>query len=148
MLIVERVAVLRNASLFRGVRDHALADVAQIATEVEVATGESIIDEGADDETWMFVIADGRAQIHTNGVPLDEVGPGTALGELAVLDAGPRSAAVTATEPCLLLRIDGAAFREVMFVHPDLMSSIITTLVRMVRRNNEALSDAPRILSP
>ncbi|MGI9623814.1 MAG: Crp/Fnr family transcriptional regulator, partial [Acidimicrobiales bacterium] len=140
MLIVERVAVLRNAEMFRGVRDYVLADVAQIVREIDVIPEERFIEEGTADESWMFVLATGKARIHRNAVTLREVGPGSALGEFAVLDPAPRSASVTAVEPGLLFRIDRAPFHEVMLGQPDLMSNIITMLVRLARRNSDSMT--------
>lgn len=132
MLIIERVSALNKAAIFAGVQDHALAEIAQIVVEADFDTGEKIIREG-DDESWMFILVEGTARVDIAGKEVATIGPGAAVGELAVLDPGPRAATVTALTPCLLFRIDRAAFFEVMEEQPSVPFSLLVMLTRMLR---------------
>jgi CRP-like cAMP-binding protein len=132
MLIIERVSALNRAALFADVQDHALAEIAQILTEVHFDAGETIIREG-DLETWMFIVVDGLARVDVGGIEASTIGPGASVGELALIDPAPRAATVTALVPCHLFRIDRAAFREVMEEQPAVVSALLVMLTRMLR---------------
>ena len=76
---------------------------------------EVIFREG-DAPTTAFLVESGRVRISTdqNGrrVDLGELGPGSLLGEMAVLDDSPRMATATAVTVCELMPIDRAQFSE------------------------------------
>jgi CRP-like cAMP-binding protein len=95
MLIIERVAALNKAKIFADLHDYALAEIAQIVEETTFEAGETIIREG-DQETWMFILVDGRARVDFGGVEISTIDPGASVGELAVIDPAPRAATVTA----------------------------------------------------
>ena len=132
MLIVERVAALNRTKIFADLPDYALAEVAQIVEEQTFAAGERIIEEGAL-EAWMFILVEGRARVAIKGVNFSAIGPGNSVGELAILDPAPRAATVTAIDPCLLFRLDQIPFQEVMQEQPQVMTALLTMLVRLVR---------------
>jgi CRP-like cAMP-binding protein len=50
---------------------------------------------------------------------LVELGPGSSVGELAVLAPEPRSASVTALEPTLLLRVNKVVLDELLADRPS-----------------------------
>ena len=63
-----------------------------------VPAGELIFAQG-DRGDIMYVIAEGEAQILIDGKPLETVGAGGILGEMALIDAEPRSATVITKLP-------------------------------------------------
>jgi CRP-like cAMP-binding protein len=132
MLIIERVSALNRAALFAGVQDYALAEIAQIVVETSFEAGETIIREG-ELESWMFILVEGTARVDVGGTEVSRIEPGASVGELAVLDPAPRAATVTALTPCLLFRIDHAAFQEVMEEQPAVVSALLVMLTRMLR---------------
>lgn len=132
MLIIERVAALNKAALFANVHDYALAEIAQIVEETSFEAGESIIRQGAE-ETWMFILVEGRARVEIGSVEVSTIEAGASVGELSLLDPAPRAATVTALTPCLLFRIDQAPFREVMEEQPEVVAALLTMLTRMLR---------------
>ena len=133
--MVERVAVLRRVSLFADTPDRALAGLAMVVTEVEVASGATLMDEGAV-EDWLFVLVEGELEI----VRVDRrvvLGPPAVVGELAVLDPEPRSATVRAISDCLLFRLDKAAFDDVLDGRPEVARGVIRELVARLRQPRE-----------
>lgn len=78
-------------------------------------TGDIIFAEG-DAPTGAFLIESGRIEISTlqfgERRVLNELGPGMLLGEMAVLDASPRTATARALTDCALTAIDAAQFAE------------------------------------
>jgi CPA1 family monovalent cation:H+ antiporter len=83
---------------FAGLPDAELAVVARLASELEVATGEAITNEG-DFGHALFAIESGTADVVRDGTTLRAVGLGDVVGEVAVLVSGRRTASVVATSP-------------------------------------------------
>jgi len=63
-------------------------------------------------------------------------GPGELLGELASVDAEPRSASVSAVEPVEALITPAGAFRDFLEAHPRLAVMLLQTVVGKLREAN------------
>ena len=80
------------------------------------------------------MLVDGRVEVTSRGeagaepAVLREMGPGTYFGEIGVLERTPRTATVTALEPCRCLRIEGDAFLTAITAGP-----VPTTLLEDAR---------------
>ena len=61
---------------------------------VKIAAGELIFAQG-DRGDVMYVVAEGQAQILIDGKAVETVVAGGTLGEMALIDSGPRSASVS-----------------------------------------------------
>jgi CRP/FNR family transcriptional regulator, cyclic AMP receptor protein len=132
MTTVERVVALQRVPFFAQVPGRALAAVAARATEVEVAAGAVVLEQGAV-EDHLFAVVTGRLLARQGEHVLRQLGAGATVGELAALAPEPRSATVTAQTPCLLLRIDRPVLDELLADHPELARAVITSLVQMIR---------------
>jgi CRP-like cAMP-binding protein len=130
---IDRVLALRQVAAFAPVPGRTLAAVASASTETTAPAGEVVIAQGAI-EDHLFVVVSGRLRVERDGVVVDHVGPGQTVGELAALVPEPRSATVTAEEPVVLLRIDKPVLDELLADHPQLASSVIGALVRLIRQ--------------
>jgi CRP-like cAMP-binding protein len=130
--LVERVAALHRVELFAGVPGRVLAAVAESATEVRAEPGEVLMEEGAV-EAHMYAVVEGGVRVHRGERTLVELGPGTSVGELAVLVPAPRAASVTALEPTLLLRVDQAVLDDLLATWPELTQGVIAALVSRLR---------------
>ncbi len=75
--------------------------------------GETLLKE-EDPDNGMFVIFEGRARIEIQGIPMDEVGPGSLIGEMSVLTGYPRSASVVAVTPVTVLWIESNTLKSIM----------------------------------
>jgi CRP-like cAMP-binding protein len=64
--------------------------------------------------------------------------PASRVGELAMLDPEPRSAAATAVEDTHLFRIDHDAFDEVLAVRPEIARGVIEALCQRLRMTTAA----------
>jgi CRP/FNR family transcriptional regulator, cyclic AMP receptor protein len=67
------------------------------------------------------------------------LGPGSVLGELSMIDGGPRSASVTALRDSKLRFVGRAAFEVFGQARPDLYRHVATLLARRLRDTDEAL---------
>ena len=109
-----------------------LASVAEAAAEVRAEAGTVLIEEDAV-EAHLFAIVEGRVRVHQGDRTLRVQGPGTTVGELAVLVPQPRSASVTVLEQALVLRVDKAVLDDLLVDWPELTEGVIAALVARLR---------------
>ena len=105
----EILEILEDVPLFRGLRRRQLERLARIFIERTCASGEVIVPQGRDGYGF-FVIVSGAAEAilgRSDGSTkvVNTFGPTDFFGELALLDNGPRTASVVATDTteCLIL---------------------------------------------
>lgn len=132
MGLVDRVAALHRVDLFAATPGRVLVAVARAADEDVVEPGGSLIVEGVV-EHHMFAIVEGRVQVLRSGQVFSELGPGSTVGELAVLVPEPRSASVVAIDRTIVLRIDKSVLDELLADWPELASGVIAALVARLR---------------
>ncbi|MEZ0612098.1 cyclic nucleotide-binding domain-containing protein [Fibrella sp. WM1] len=133
---IERVFLLKNSRLFSDTPANVLASIAPIMKEVTFTDGEAIVQQG-DIGTSLFVLFDGQVGVYTGDTLLAELGRGDVFGELALLDAEPRSATVTAQGDVLAFRIDQDDFYDLMEERPEVLRNIIGLLSRRIRTLNQ-----------
>ena len=110
-------ATLAGVPLLSGADADALDDLAADARPIRVLAGDWLLREGdaADD---LFVVVRGRLRVvtHASGDErtLRVLGPGAAIGELALLTGAPRSASVQAVRDSTLLRLPRGPFVELL----------------------------------
>lgn len=130
-LVVDRVALLRQADLFTTTPGRVLAGLASRLDEVVFSAGEVLIRSGAV-EDWMLVLVEGEVEIVRPDGRV-RVGPVDTIGELSVLDPGPRAADVVATTDGAALRLGKEDFDEALRLRPEIASGIVTALARRLR---------------
>lgn len=100
--------------------------------------GAKIITQGAGGDA-MYFIESGIARVTREGAQQSwDVGPGSVVGETALLTGEPRSATVTAQTDLSIWRIDKAAFDRVVASSPNLK----TALERLVRERKQGVKTA------
>jgi len=130
--LVERVSALHRVRMFADVPGRVLAAVAEAAVEERVPPGHLLIEEGTV-ESHLYVVVAGRVRVHRGDRTLVELGPGSTVGELAVLEPAPRSGSVTALEPTHVLRVDQLVLDELLVEWPELARGVISQLVSRLR---------------
>ena len=70
------------------------------------------------------------------------LGPGSIVGELAIIDGLPRSATVVAIRGCKLSFISREAFGSCLREHPEIYSDLVSTLVSRLREADHAMAAA------
>lgn len=70
------------------------------------------------------------------------LGPGSIVGELAIIDGLPRSATVVAIRDCKLSFISRAAFVSCLREYPEIYSDLVSTLVSRLREADHAMAAA------
>ncbi len=141
---IEKLLVLRAASIFERLRAEDLGPLAQVAEVEEYATGDVIFAE-SDPGDALYIVAHGRVSIAHGGKQLATLGAGEAFGEMAVLDEAPRSASATALETTELLRIGSDEFYEVLREQSEIAEGVIRVLSRRLRESNERRPSGERM---
>jgi CRP-like cAMP-binding protein len=137
----EKMLILRNVSIFSGLPDPALAQVADALTPVDVPAGTEIVAKG-DQGSWMYIIAAGRVRVHDGELTLNELKTWDVFGEMAALDPRPRMASVTAITDTRLLRLDREPLYALMAGHVEIAQGIIHILAEYLRtRGRERAED-------
>lgn len=136
MTAIEKLMLLRGVDLFAAVDGEGLAAIARVTTEAEVAPGEVLVREGEHGDA-LYVVVRGRARLTRGERVIGEVGERAVLGEVALLDPGPRTATVRALDALGVLRIDRDAFVEVLAAWPEVATAVLRMLAR---RTREALA--------
>ena len=118
---------LRNVSLFQGCSTKELQKIAKAGDEITMAAGSLLVDQGQTGRE-AFVVLEGTVTVKRNGKKVGSYGPGTVVGELSLLDHGPRTATVVCETECELLLLDQRHFVGVL----DQVPSIAHRLLALV----------------
>jgi hypothetical protein len=129
---VEKVLYLKGISLFSEIPAEELVGIAAIARPLWYDAGIRIFEKG-DDGDSLYLIMFGEASVLAGDRELARLGPGEVFGEMALLDADPRSAAVTATTNLNVLRIGRDDFHDLIDERPDVLRGIVKVLTRRLR---------------
>jgi CRP-like cAMP-binding protein len=84
----------------------------------------------------LFVILEGSVGVEVEGRASTAIGPGSFVGELALLDGGPRSASVVAQGPVVTLAITGRRFRKLLQAEPSIAIGVAEELARRLRASH------------
>ena len=133
----ERVQVLQQTTLFAETPENVLSSIVPIMQEVSFATGQQIFAKG-DLGASLFIMYEGAVGIFNGPQLLATFGKGDFFGELALLDAEPRSAAAVAQGAVTAFRLDQEDFYDVMEERPEVLRNILRVLCQRLRRQNEA----------
>ena len=106
------------------------------------AAGEALMRQGEDADA-MHVILSGRVRVDRTAVGepapivLAELGANDVVGEIGVLDGGPRTATVTALEQTRTLELHRTLLAVVLIQYPEIAADLLRTLSRRLRSTNE-----------
>ncbi|MEO5724479.1 MAG: cyclic nucleotide-binding domain-containing protein [Ilumatobacteraceae bacterium] len=123
---------LKNVPLFRGCSQRELEKVAKAGEEVTMSAGSLIVDQGQTGRE-AFVVLSGTVAVKRNGKKVASLGPGTVVGELSLLDHGPRTATVICETDCSLLLLSQRHFTAVLDEVPALSHKLLASLAGRIR---------------
>jgi hypothetical protein len=104
------IEALARQPLLSGASHGSLAALADAASPLALAAGETIVSKGHDDDRW-FVVLDGQVIVHPDGRPPRRLLPGDSFGEIGVLHERPRTATVVAGTRAHLIQVPGRQLR-------------------------------------
>lgn len=127
-----KVDHLAALALFDGFTPRELERIAAAGEELALPAGRVIVDQGQTGRE-AFVVLEGSARVQRNGRTISTVGPGAIIGELSLLDHGPRTATVTCETDCTLFVLDQRHFRSVLESVPTLIVRLLASLSGRIR---------------
>lgn len=99
------------------------------------SAGQFIFKAGEAGET-MCVVMEGEVEILDESVLLEVAGPGSIVGELALIDDEPRSATVVAKTDCRLVAVDRKRFQYMVQETPLFALAVMKVLADRLRAKN------------
>jgi CRP-like cAMP-binding protein len=132
--------VLRSVPLFEGMTEASIDSIGRLTHPIEYGSGDALVREGDPGETFIIMVT-GRAVVDQGGKRIREMSAGDFLGEISLIDHGPRTATVTAVEPIDALVVGADDFGRLMDDHPAVRLEILTALTQRIRRTAAAVSD-------
>ena len=123
---------LRNVALFSSCSNKDLEKIAKAGDEVTLAAGTLVVDQGQTGRE-AYVILHGSATVRRNGKKVATLGAGSVVGELSLLDHGPRTASVVADTELEVLVISQRQFLAVIDAIPALAHKLLATLAMRIR---------------
>jgi CRP/FNR family cyclic AMP-dependent transcriptional regulator len=132
------VAALRTFSMFNGVPETSLQNIARMAMMRRVARNATVVHAG-DRTDFVYLILSGSLKVLVSDeegreVILSMIGPGELFGEMGVLDDNPRSATVVAVIPSDLVVIAKTDFKRALQENFEVSHYIMRNLVARLRK--------------
>ena len=116
-----------------------LTELFRFETDIlQIGAGEPVFKVG-DPGDRMYVLMTGEADIVVGNVVVERAGPGALLGELALVDATPRTATVMAITDCSLLPIDVKRFRFLVQETPNFALHVMKVIAERLRKMDRRL---------
>ena len=112
------VVALKTFSLFHGLSDEALGNIARVSMMRRFPRGQSVVCAG-DRPDYVYLVLTGSLKVVVSDedgreVILSILGQGELFGEMGMFDERPRSASVIAVVPADLVLISKQDFRRIM----------------------------------
>ena len=129
----QKLQLLRQVPLFAGLGGREIQEIGRLVDEIDLPAGKELTREGRTAEEF-FVILDGSVRIDRGGAQIRKLGTGDFLGEIALVDGGPRTATATAETPVRVLVIAHREFHSLMDRFPSIQASVLRALAERVRQ--------------
>ena len=136
--VQERVLLLKGTALFAETPENILGTIVPIMKEVVFEPEQEIFVKGTLG-TSLFIVCEGEVGIFNGTQQLASFGKGDFFGELALLDAEPRSATAVAISKVVTFRLDQEDFYDVMEERSEVLRNILRVLCQRLRRQNEKM---------
>ena len=134
----DNLELLRRVPLFAGIDDPGLEEIGKIAEEIQTREQTVLTHEGRQ-EGHFFIVLSGSVRISREGRAINRLGPGDFLGEIALLDGGPRTATATTEEPTTILAIRNDAFHQLLDRSPTVRTAVLAAAgARMREMDSES----------
>jgi diguanylate cyclase (GGDEF)-like protein len=123
-------------------------ELSRIGVEAELSADALLWKEG-DPPGEVVLLLDGVLEVMRDNpegetIVVRTLDAGAILGEIATLDGRARSAAVRASTPCRILRVPGAAFRDLIHARPDLLEELFWQQMGWIRSLTEQVARTQR----
>jgi CRP/FNR family transcriptional regulator, cyclic AMP receptor protein len=129
---------LAAVPLFEGLSKKQLSQISSLMTPLDIAAGRVLANQGDIGREFMILL-EGEIEVARDGKVIAVRGAGDYVGEIALLDERPRTAALTARTDIVVEVLNRAEFSSLLAEAPELSRQIRAT---MARRLTELDSEA------
>jgi len=119
--------LLRNVRLFSELDERDLESLADEFNERRFSAGDKIALEGKGG-LMFFVVESGEASVEVHGEEVATLGPGSAFGEIALIDRRPRTATVTAVSDLTTYGLPVFVFRPFVEARPQVAWKLLEAM--------------------
>lgn len=132
------VELLRRLPLFHELGDEDLVRISPLARIRKCEPGDVLIDVGEAGQ-YLYIVIRGRMAVTTReNVRIADLGPGEVFGEMSLFSGEVCHERVTATEPGVVMVLDGRHFRRFYNLHRPLRIYFTRLMALRLARNNQA----------
>ena len=131
-MTIDTVDALAKVPLLAGVERRDLERLARSFRERKFAEGHVITGEGQAG-VGFFVMVEGSANVSVGGEQRATLGPGSAFGEMALIDQGPRSATIVAATDVRCMALSAWEFKPFVEEHPSVAWALLEALAKRLR---------------
>ena len=144
-MAADLTAILGQTSLLRSVPEQDL-EAAAAASRLRRFRRGQIVFTRSDPGDTVIVVVSGRVKVTVRSadggeLTLAVIQPGGLLGELGIVDGGPRSADAETLEDCQLLLIPRETMRDICARVPSAAEALTSSIAATLRRLTEATAD-------
>jgi CRP/FNR family transcriptional regulator, cyclic AMP receptor protein len=123
---------LASVPMFAACSKKELQAVARASDEISLPAGRHLCEQGSIGREAFFIVG-GAAEVRRNGRKVATLGPGDCVGELALLDHGPRTATVTAATDVDVLVLGAREFSGILDEVPPIAHKLLKSLAARIR---------------
>lgn len=105
---------------------------------IALQSGLVLFSEGEAGKT-MYVLMEGTAAVCVGGEVIEVAGPGSLLGEMALVNSSVRSATVITRSDCRVISIDRTQFDALVRESPQFARHVMSVMADRLRHMNERL---------
>ena len=128
----QQLESLRGVTLFSACTNKELEKVAKATDKITMTAGTMVMDQGQMGRE-AFVVVAGNVIVRRNGRQVATLGAGNVVGEMSLLDKGPRTATVVCETDCTLIVIDQRRFLAVVDTIPAISHKLMASLAGRIR---------------
>ena len=134
IVVSDRLHFLQSTELLTGMSEELVASIDRRLEEVTLTAGEVLFSEGEEGDA-VYLVVDGKLRVESDGMTLISRVRGDCVGEIALIDDEPRSAAAIADTPVRLLRWERRDFQETLDQDPEVARGIFKMLTGKLRED-------------
>jgi len=149
------IQTFSQSSMFRSLTHEQISLLAScVSDEIHLSVNERLIKQGDTSDRSIYIIREGTLGIFVSradfprAMEMARVGPGSCVGEMACLQAKPRSADVVAMTPACVLRVKQEEMDLVMQKYPQIrfiLDSVIRSRIDGIPSSNQFRAPRPRL---
>ncbi len=144
MDVESKIDLLKKVDFLGFFHESTLERIAEESREILLSAGDILFNEG-DSGSTMYIILAGQIEIYKDETPINALGPGNYVGEMALIESQIRSASIRALTPCSLLEINDDQFKKYFASQPQSLLAIMKTLLARGRKSQAAEKPKPKV---